>query len=248
MNSKAILFVGFLASLLYVCLILFFQINLTKSIYKKSIKFLYLYSEGNTTIISQLPKGLEGSSFVKFINNRCNNFTCQKKISFVNAKENKKEIELFKKLINFSSDVNLTKASIIANGKRIELNFLLNNKVEFLRLKKIYKSENINFDIIDNSSLLRVINVLGIEQNINYILNKNSNIFKKINLDFSTKKVLKKIFRKVKVLGKTKVNLRLQSDGDVDLLKKYILKKYNWVNDINITKSNKNIIKIEGVE
>jgi hypothetical protein len=213
-----------------------------------SNKFLLIKEKDSLKIVSQLSHDDINSSLTKQIEQICNIYRCDKNIDFENDTKDDSFDNLIEKLLFFIKDNNISKASIIANAKDIDLDFLLNSEEELNSLSSLYKDDIKNFNINDKSSVVQILSITDIESSINDILNKQRiNIDSKI-INFKTRKVLNQIFRRLKALGNIKVELYISIDETkIDILKSFINENYPWVKSIDIIKSDKNSIKIKEV-
>jgi len=240
---KRVLFFGVLISLLYVFGIVYFN---KPKVTGDEFKFLYILNDKNLTIITKFPDSKVAREFTESLEKECLTLECKKDISFGVKVGHEQELKLLKKLVDFSKDNSVKSASLVAKDDDIELNFLLKSYEEVKSLRDLYKDFD-TLNINDKSSVLKVFDVENIQKDIDSIIKKNSEVFDEIKLDLKTIRVLNKIFRKVKVLGRVEAQLFVNSSDNQDKLRSYILTHYSWVKNIDIKKSDKNKIIIKEV-
>jgi len=250
LSARGVLFIGFLLSVIYITLIVYFQTSPSKTDVDKSTtsKFLYVQNKNSLEVISKLSKEAKNSSLVKKIKQICQVKNCQINFSFDSKNNDKSFYDFMNSLVIFANEANITKAAIIADGKKVELNFLLNTNKELTKLKSINKEYQEAFSITDNSSILEYFSVRDIENSINDTLKSSSIDIKDSEIDFKTKRVLNTIFRKLKALGSLDVDLYLDLDEDKQkILIEYIKKSYPWVSKVKVIKDKNKKIKIKEV-
>ncbi len=239
MKSKSILLIGFIVSFLYIGVLVYFQ---TDKEVEKKFKYLYLKSGNDITIVAKLKKDNLSYELLKKSKESCLKNRCQEDILFGDFSYQKKAIKLLKELLDFIYKNRLDKASIIAISKDFDINFLVMDEKLLLKLKKVYKPYEKEFNIKDRSSVLKVFDVESIQKEINSLLKDGSFSLKSKNIKF-----LNLIFRKLKVLGRVKLEIFYSLDIDEDKFKSFILKNYDWIKDIKLKKSNENKIVIKEV-
>jgi len=233
LKSRGVLFIGLLVSIIYVYSIVTIQISSSSKVSPSgSLKFLFIKKPDESKFISQLSNKDKNSTLITTIKEYCSKTTCKQSITFSDIKDNKNFCELMRKLIFFTKDNNLSKASIIADGESVEINFLLNNKDELETLKKLYEDYEKDFKIEDHSSVVEYFNIKQMQEFANEILKKTSFELNSDAVSFKTRKSLNKIFRKLKALGSLDIELGMDlDDKEMDILKKFIKKNYPWVKE-----------------
>jgi hypothetical protein len=211
-------------------------------------KFLFVQNSISADIVAKLSKTDSNSSLISKINLICQNITCDKRIDFVSINSNNDFTDLLEKLLLFIQDNNITKSSIVANNRNLDINFLLHSEEELKNLRKLYEN-NTFFIINDKSSVMQLFDIEKIEKSINEILKNKKIIIKSKIIDFETRKILNRVFSKIRALGSSKVEFYLQEikEKNTKFFKDFILNQYPWIKDIKIIKSNKNNIKIKEV-
>ena len=244
MNSRYILVVGAIISAVYIWVSVLLQTDKSSD----SLKYLFILDNDSVVVVAKLPDSDISKDLVDSLKSKCKSLKCSIDSSFSKDLKESKEINFFKDLQEFSLSKKLSHASLVAVNKDVEINFLLKSQKELESLKSIYKPYEDKFFIKDKSSIVKVFDVGTIESDINMILEDKKELLKVLNLDLKTKKLLNQIFRKIKALGSVKVDFLIDTDRATEDLKEYILKSYSWVKDINITKGEKNSIKIKEVQ
>ena len=250
MNIKTlVLFIGMIVSVVYIALIVWFQTGSSDiNPLDNAKKFLFVQNSASADIVAKLSKADSNSSLISRIDLICQNITCDKKMDFVLINSDNNFTVLLEKLLLFIQDNNITKSSIVANNRNLEINFLLHSEEELKNLRRLYKN-NAFFIINDKSSVMQLFDIEKIEKSINEILKNEKIIIKSKIIDFETRKILNQIFSEIKALGSSKVEFYLQDikEKNIKFFKDFILNKYPWIKDIKIIKSNKNNIKIKEV-
>ena len=212
----------------------------------KKASFLYHQKDKSVDIYSRLSDKNKDSSLFSEIENICDKKECKKDILFDKEIEPLKHIDLIDKLVLFAKDKNISKATILTSKDgKLEINFLLKNRDDLNSLEKICKGYK---DIKNNSSVIEIFSISKIEESINTVLKENDLKFDLSEPDANTQKVLKRVFRKLKELGKTDIVFWVNlSDDEIKSLKSYIKQNFNWIEKIEFIKDKINKIKIKEV-
>lgn len=250
MSARVVLFIGLVVSCIYILGIVHFQTD--KDIQKRkadnSAKFLYIQKNNHIEVVSKLSVDDKNSSLISSVGKLCQVKSCTNSFEFKKDLKSKELSEFIDKLLFFISDNNISKATIVAKDKDIDINFLLNDKEELYTLKQMYKNYKKKFHIKDSSSVVEVFNIENIENSINDILADQKITVDNNIVSFKTRKLLNKVFRKLKSLGSSDIELKLDLDeSKLEILKDFIKNNYSWIKEIDIKKDKKNSIKIKEV-
>jgi len=250
LGARGVLVVGLLVSIVYIYVIVYFQSSTDKkvSLQDGNPKFLLLQKKDEIKIVSKLSEMDKNSSLIQEVENLCNLKSCSKEITFAPIATESDFCDFMGKLLFFIKDHNLSKASVIADGQEIEINFLVSNKDELKSLKELYKEYKTDFNIEDSSSVLKYFSVEQIENSLDALLEKESIEIDSDTINFKTRKSLNKVFRKLRALGNVNIELHLDlEDEKQEVLKDFIKRNYPWVKDIEIKKDKNKSIKIKEV-
>jgi len=249
LKSRSILILGFIVSIVYIAAIVYYQASYPIMLHSKVARFLLEKNDSQLKVKSLLGKNDTNDSLLLGLDGLCRKYKCQRDIDF-NLKDSDKSFrKLIEKFILFIDDNNVSKATIIANGKNIDIDFLVKNKDDLNNLKELYKNDFYNFNINDNSSVIKVLDIKNIENSINDILKKQKIVIDSGNINLKIKKILDQIFIKLKVLGNISVKFYLNdlNKNKIDTLKNFIKENYPWIKNIEIIKGKNKKIKIKEV-
>ncbi len=241
LRSIVVLGVGIFVSFLYVMLIVYFQADSSKE-----AGFLYRKNGNSLSIGMKLPQRYKKNPLVDKLQKICADKECNNSIVFDKNIKPLKWIDLIDKLVLFAEDKNISKATVLTtkDGK-LEINFLLKNRDDLIELDKICKGYK---DIRNASSVIEVFSISKIENDINTVLKNSALKFDLSQPDTDTQKVLKRVFRKLKELGKTDILFWVNiSENDTEILKRYIKQNFNWIENIEFKKDKVDKIKIKEV-
>jgi len=251
LNSKLILLVGFIVSILYVLGVSYFytpSIDSSKTLEVESAKFLYVKDNRDIDIVSKLSYTDKESSLVLTLKNLCKEYSCKKEVSFKKNINSPSWLELTEKLINFSLEKELNFSSLVISDNTLEINFTLKTKDDLMQLSSIHDKYKDDFLIVDKSSIVKFYSIENIEDEVNQVLKEHKILFDGLDIDKNSVKVLNSSFRRLRELGRIKISFFTPLDEvETMLLHDYILKNYSWVKEISFKKANSIKIKIEEV-
>jgi hypothetical protein len=250
MNVHKILAMGFVVGVLYLVMVVYIEKKFTNTLgfTSKSSRFLYHLSSGSIDIVSKLSYHDRSTPLISTLDMVCKSYSCTKSVEYSKELESSNWSEFVRELIEFSIGSRLSEASIIVEGKDIDVKFLLSNVEQFDSLLNIYRDYNSSFSIEDSSSVVKFFSVKDLENEMLNILNGDALFVDSLEVDAKSKEVLDRALERIKELGSVKIALLSPLKVDqANSVKSYIKSNYSWIDDVSLQSSSRFEIKIEEV-